>query len=68
LKKYRLFLESQDYRILLQGDDKTMAAEKEGFILAFAFRSYFGGLLNIKNIDQGQRIIGTMRNNLLQQQ
>ncbi len=65
LKKYQLFLESQDYRISHQGDDKTVIAEKEHFILAFTSRSYFGGVLNIKSLKQGQTVVETMRKNLL---
>jgi len=65
LKKYQLFLESQDYRISHQGDDNAVIAEKEHFILAFAFRSYFGGVLNIKSLKQGQMVVETMTKNLL---
>jgi hypothetical protein len=65
LKKYQNFLESQDYRVSRQGDDKAVIAEKEHFILAFASRSYFGGVLNIKSLKQGQMVVETMRENLL---
>lgn len=65
LKKYQLFLESQDYKISRQGDDHTVIAEKEHFILAYAFRSYFGGVLNIKSLKQGQTVVETMMKNLL---
>ena len=64
LKKYQLFLTSQDYKILLQDNDKAMIAEKDSFILTFAFRSYFGGIFNIKNLEQGQRAVEMMKNNL----
>jgi hypothetical protein len=65
-KKYRRFLESQDYT-MLQGDDKTVVAEKEGFNLAFAFRSYLGGVLNIKSLKQGLMVVETIRKNLPKQ-
>ena len=65
LKKYQYFLKSQDYRIRYQDDDKTVIAEKENFILLFAFRSKFGGVLNIKNLIQGQTVIETIRKNLI---
>jgi hypothetical protein len=43
------FLESRDYRIVNQGDNSIVIAEKDDFILAFASRSYFGGVLNVKS-------------------
>ena len=67
LKKYQNFLESQDYKVSHQGDDNAVIAEKEHFILAFAFRFYFGGILNIKSLKQGQAAVATMRKNLLDQ-
>ncbi|MDZ7261705.1 MAG: hypothetical protein ONB05_06335 [candidate division KSB1 bacterium] len=67
LKKYQRFLESQDYKVSRQGDDNTVIAEKEHFILAYAVRSYFGGVLNIKNLKQGQMVVETMMKNLLNQ-
>jgi hypothetical protein len=67
LKKYQLFLESQDYTIQHQGDDKTVIAEKEGFNLAFAFRYYLGGVLNIKSLKQGLMVVETIRKNLPKQ-
>jgi len=67
LKKYQNFLESQDYRVSRQGNDNTMIAEKEHFILAFAFRLYFGGVLNIKNLKHGQTVVETMIKNLVNQ-
>jgi hypothetical protein len=63
LKKYHLFLASQDYRIL-SNDDTDLIAEKEHFILTFVSRSCFGGVLNIKSLKQGQRAVETMKNNL----
>lgn len=66
LKKYRRFLESQGYT-MHQGDDKTVIAEKEGFNLAFAFRYYLGGVLNIKNLKQGLMVVETIRKNLPKQ-
>jgi len=67
LKKYQLFLESQDYMIPHQADDNAVIAEKEHFILAFVFRSFFGGVLNIKSLKQGQTVVETMMKNLLNQ-
>lgn len=67
LKKYQRFLKSQEYRISHQGDDNTVIAEKEHFILAYVFRSYFGGVLNIKSLKQGQMVIESMKKNLLNQ-
>jgi hypothetical protein len=64
LKKYRLFLESQDYTILRQGDDPVVIADKGQFILAFAFRSYLGGVLNIEDLKQGQMVVEAMMKNL----
>ncbi|MDZ7264934.1 MAG: hypothetical protein ONB16_10145 [candidate division KSB1 bacterium] len=60
LKKYQRFLESQDYKVSRQGDENTIIAEKGQFILAFAFRSYFGGVLNIKSLKQGQKVVQAM--------
>lgn len=65
LKKYQLFLTSQDYKILPKDNDMDMISEKENFILTFAYRSYFGGVLNIKSLEQGLRAIETMKKNLL---
>jgi len=67
LKKYQRFLESQAYRISHQGNVNTLIAEKEHFILVFAFRLYFGGVLNIKSLKQGQTVVETMMKNLLNQ-
>ena len=67
LKKYQRFLESQDYKVSRQGDDNAMIAEKEHFTLAFAFRSYFGGVLNIKSPKEGQTVVETMIKNLVNQ-
>ncbi len=65
LRKYGHFLESQGYT-MHQGEDGTVAAEKEGFIsLAFTFRSCFSGVLNIKDLKQGQMVVEAMRRNLL---
>jgi hypothetical protein len=63
LKKYRRFLESQGYT-MHQGDDITVVAEKGGFNLAFALRSYLGGVLNIKNLEHGLMVVETIRKNL----
>lgn len=65
LKKYQHFLASQDYRIMPQDNDNDLIAEKENFILAFASRSCFCGVLNIKILEQGQRMVDTLKNNLL---
>ena len=67
LKKYQNFLESQDYRFSRQGNDNTVIAEKKHFILTFAFRLYFGGVLNIKSPKEGQMVVETMIKNLLNQ-
>ena len=67
LSQYRRFLESQDYRILRQGDDHDVTAEKGQYILAFACRSYFGGVLNIEDLKQGQAVVQTMKKNLVNQ-
>lgn len=65
LKKYQLFLESQNYKVSRQGHGNIVIAEKERFILAYACRSYFGGVLNIKSLKQGQMVVETMMKNLL---
>jgi hypothetical protein len=64
IKKYRSFLESQEFKIQPQGDDRSMIAEKGRYILAFAYRSYFGGVLDVGDLTQGQLIAETMRKNL----
>lgn len=64
LKKYRAFLESQDYRTVHQGDGNVVTAKKDGFVLAFAFRSYFGGVLNVKSQKQGQAVVEALIGNL----
>jgi len=64
LKKYQVFLESQDYGIVHQGDDNVVIGEKQHFTLAFACRSYFGGVLNVKSQKQGQTLVETMIENL----
>jgi len=64
LRKYRLFLESQEYKIVHQGDGNVVIAEKEHFVLAFAFRLYFGGVLNVKSQKQGLAVIEKLIVNL----
>jgi hypothetical protein len=64
LKKYRLFLESQDYGIVHQGDDDVVIGEKQYFTLAFACRSYFGGVLNVKSQKEGLAVIEKLIRNL----
>lgn len=64
LMRYGRFLESQKYSILPQSDEKVVIAEKELFILAFTHRSYFGGVLDIKNLKEGQSFVETMREKL----
>jgi hypothetical protein len=64
-KKYRRFLESQDYTITRQGDDDAIIAEKVDFRLFFVFQSCFGGVLNVKSLKQGKTVIETMLKNLL---
>ena len=64
LKKYKLFLESQNYRIKLQNGEKVMIAEKGSSNLLFTFRSFFCGVLNIKSLNNGQAVVEAMRKNL----
>jgi len=64
LKRYHAFLESQEYRIENQGDDSIVIAEKGDFTLAFASRSYFGGVLNVKSQKQGQAVVAAVMKNL----
>ena len=64
LKKYQIFLESQDYAIMQQADDDVVIAEKEQYIIAFSCRSYFGGVLNIESQKQGEAVIRTLIGNL----
>ena len=64
LEKYRVFLESQDYAVVQQGDREVVIAEKGDFVLAFACRSYFGGVLSVKSQKQGQAVIEKLIGNL----
>ena len=64
LKSYRLFLESQEFSILPQLDGHSLTAEKGRFILAFIYRSFFGGVLDIEDRMQGRSVVETMKKNL----
>lgn len=65
LDRYRSFLESQEYRILPQDPDGTVAAEKERHVLAFALRSFFCGVMNIGSLEQGREIAEQLKKNLI---
>jgi hypothetical protein len=64
LKRYRLFLEAQGYGISSHGSDAVVIAEKEDLILADAFGPYLAGVLNIKDLKRGLRVLESMRKDL----
>lgn len=66
LDRYRSFLESQEYKILPGDTDDAVVAEKQNHVLAFAFRSCFGGVLNIGSLEKGRAIVGTVKKNLFE--
>jgi hypothetical protein len=63
-QKYRHFLESQGYVVSVQDNGMSLNAEKQDFILAFVQGSYFGGVLNIRTLDEGRSFVETMKKNL----
>jgi len=66
LNRYRSFLESENYKILPGDADDAVSAEKGDHVLAFAFRSCFGGVMSIKNFWQGQAILDALKKNLIE--
>jgi len=66
LNRYCSFLASQDYKILPADAEDTVIAEKQNHVLAFAFRSWFCGVLNIGSLEQGRAVVGTLKKNLIE--
>ncbi len=63
-RQYRHFLGTQGYAVSGQDDGISLTARKEDFILAFVQGSFFGGVLNIRSLDEGRAFVEAMKKSL----
>lgn len=59
-RQYRSFLESQGRSVSAASDGASLTAEKDDFILAFVQGPFFGGVLNIRDPEQGRVFVETI--------
>lgn len=62
--RYRSFLESQGRSVSAASDGASLTAEKGDFILAFVQGPFFGGVVNVRDPEQGRVFVETMKKKL----